>query len=97
MGLMDYIEDVLKSGLRRTLANVRDDVERAISKSLRRTTRRIVMELTGMLLILISVLFLAAAVTFFFIEYLVFTKTVSFLIVGIIILLAGLIIKINNR
>ncbi|MDO8459680.1 MAG: hypothetical protein Q7S74_01090 [Nanoarchaeota archaeon] len=54
---------------------------------------RLLRNLLAMIIISSSIIFLALAVFFFMAEYLKLTNTISFLIVGIILLLVGIIIK----
>jgi hypothetical protein len=96
MGIMDYIQDAFKSNLRRSLSGIGEDLERTLYRGTRRLIRRFVKEMMSMMLILVSIIFLAVGAVYFFIEYVQLNKTISFLIIGVVILLIGLIIRLNR-
>ncbi len=96
MGFTDYLGDLLKVGLGKVLRNARDDVFESFNLAIKRTIRKIIKDITGMLLIVAAVIFFAFSLIFFFIEYTGLSKTLSFLIVSIIVLLVGIIIKFKR-
>ena len=93
MGLIDYIQDILGSNFRRTFANFRDDLDDFVKYSAKQIARHILREFAGISLIIISFLSFMIALVFFFIEYIGLSKTLSFLIIGIVVLLTGLIVR----
>jgi hypothetical protein len=93
MGLFDYLRDLIGMSFSNTLKNIEDEAMYRINAVTQKVVHRIVREMISVLLILLAVTFLALASVFLFIEYLALTKTISFLIVGAVILFFALILK----
>jgi hypothetical protein len=94
MGIIDYVKEALLAGFKELVKDIERDISRQISFRLDVIRRRIMREIMGVFFILLAIAFLGIALIFFFIEYLGLGKTISFLIVGMIVLFIGLIIKI---
>ena len=56
--------------------------------------RRLFASLISLMIIAAGVVFLLGSLTFFLIEYLAFSKTITFLLIGIVLLFIGIIIKV---
>lgn len=93
MGLFDYLKDLIGMSFSNTLKTIEDEAMYRINAVTQKVIHRIVREMISALLILLAVTFLALAFVFLFIEYLALTKTISFLIVGAVILSFAIIIK----
>jgi hypothetical protein len=93
MGLFDYLRDLIGMSFSNTLKNIEDEAMYRINAVTQKVVHRIVREMISVLLILLAVTFLALASVFLFIEYFALTKTISFLIVGAVILFFALILK----
>lgn len=93
MSLTDYIQGIIGSGIKKVLSRVGEDMERTVYLSTKRVVDKVVTQIIGTLIILVSMIFFAVAATYFLIEYLHLTKTISFLIISTFILLIGLILK----
>lgn len=93
MGLIDYFRDLARISLSRGLKNIEDEVTYRINIATQKVANRIVKKMVSVLLLLLAVAFLAFAFVFLFIEYFALTKTISFLIGGVVILFFALIIR----
>lgn len=95
MTFTDYLKDIATEGLRRSFAHVEEDLIDVAQGMTRRASRYIMKELLALMLIVGSVIFFCAAGAFFMIEYLALSKTIAFLMVGIVLLLGGVISKLR--
>jgi len=93
MGLLDYVKDLVGMNFSRTLRSIENEVMHRIDVATQRVVNRVVREMVSVFLILFAVAFLALACVFLLIEYFALTKTISFLIVGVIILFFALVIR----
>lgn len=93
MGLIDYFRDLIGINISRTLENIENEAVHRLNVMTGRVVNRVIREIVSIFLILFAVALLSIACVFLFIEYFALTKTVSFLIVGIIVLFFALIIK----
>ena len=93
MGLLDYVKDLIGMNFSRTLRSIENEVMYRIDVATQKVVNRVAREMVSVFLILFSVAFLALASVFLLIEYFTLTKTISFLIVGVIILFFALIIR----
>ena len=96
MGLIDYFRDLVRISLSRNLRSIENEVMYQINIATQKIVHRIVREMVSVFLLLFAVAFLAFAFVFLFIEYFALTKTISFLIVGVIILFFALIIRMRK-
>ena len=87
MSIIDYIKDILREGFRDLIRDVGEDINDVVSRRLNRLKKQMVREAIGWSFILMAIGFLAIALIFFLVEYLGFNKTLSFLIIGVILLL----------
>ncbi len=94
MGILDFLEKQVKKGAYNLVRDVGNEITHKINVEASRIQRRMVKELSSLVILLTAVVFLAIAAIYFFIEYLSLNKTVSFLIVGIVLLFVGIIIRI---
>ena len=93
---MDYLKDILRQGLRDLIRDIGDDINEVVSRRLNRLKKQMIREFVGMSFILMSMGFLAIALIFFLVESLGFDKTLSFLIIGVILLIIGILIKLTK-
>ena len=96
MGLVDYITDFLGMNFNKALHNIEREVLYKIESGAHRIVKKAVRTLMSAVIVLFAIMFLALSAVFLFIEYFGLTKTISFLIVGVIILFVALIIKITR-
>ncbi|MBS3075363.1 hypothetical protein J4429_02795 [Candidatus Pacearchaeota archaeon] len=94
MSVINYIKDILKQGFRDLVRDVGEDINEVVSRRLNRFKKQIFREFIGLSFILMAIGFLSIALIFFLVEYLGFDKTLSFLIIGVIILIIGILIKL---
>ncbi|MDD5193602.1 MAG: hypothetical protein PHF67_03375 [Candidatus Nanoarchaeia archaeon] len=94
MSMIDYIQDILKKSFGALIRDIGDDINYAVSRRLSHLKKQIIREFVGLSFILMAIGLLAIAFIFFLVEYLKFDKTLSFLIIGIIILIIGIVIKL---
>ena len=95
MAFIDYFKDFANNRLKKTLRHFEEDLFEMIELGARRASRYVMRELLGIVFIASAVIFLCIAATFFFIEYLTVSRTVAFLIMGIVLLLVGVIVKLR--
>ncbi len=100
MGIIDNIRESIEQGLSRVFRDSVRSIEKEILRNIlikvNRIKRQMIKELIAIFIILISIALLAASATFFLIEYMHLNKTLSFLIIGIIVLIIGILIKLIN-
>jgi hypothetical protein len=94
MSVINYVKDVLREGLRDLVRDVGDDVNAVISRRLNQIKREIIKDIFGLLIIIIGIGLLSIGSIFFLIESMGLSRTLSFLIIGIIVLFIGIIIKL---
>lgn len=78
------------------MGEIEKEFSRTILRRVYKIKRQIMKELIAIFIILISIGLLAISAIFFLIEYIHLNKTLSFLIIGIIVLIIGILIKITN-
>jgi hypothetical protein len=96
MGILDLIGRRIRQNTLELLDDVKCEVNRKIILEINRIQRKIMVELSSLVILMLAIIFLAIAAIYFLIEYLSFSKTISFLTVGIVILLIGLITRITK-
>ncbi len=96
MGILETIRESIFSVIKDFMKNIEAELSKTLMKSLNRVKKQIMKELIAIFMIIISMGLLAISSVFFFIEYLHLNKTLSFLILGIIILIIGILIKLTN-
>ncbi len=96
MALLDYLRDFVEGKARKALRYVGESFIEDITHVVHRATHNLMRQVMTMLIIAFALSLLAIAVVFFFIEYLVLTKTLAFLITGILVLFIGLVMKLKR-
>ena len=94
MSLSDYIKEIFGFSLKKISEDIQENITKTIDFHLRIIQRNITKHIISISIMILSLMFLAISVVFLFIEYFNLTKTISFLIVGIILLFAGLIVRL---
>ncbi len=94
MGIVDYFREALVMGFRDLLKNVEKDIDRFVIYKIESVKRKLFFDIINLFFIFLAIGALSLAGVFFFIEYLGFNKTLSFLIIGILFLIISIIIKI---
>lgn len=94
MALLDYIKDALGLNLRGVVKDLQEDISRSVSAKIDSIQRNIMRKFVSLFFILLAILFLAASTAFLFIEYFNLSKTISFLVLGIILMFIGLIVRL---
>ena len=93
--IKDYFYDMF-SKMTRDMPSLGDRLISRINFEIRRTERRIMKNLAALFILLLSFAMLAFSAIFFLIEYIHLTNTLSFLAIGIILLLIGIIIRVTK-
>jgi hypothetical protein len=96
MGILDYLKESLSAGISDFMKEIEREFSRTILKRVYLIKKQIMKELIAIFIILISLGLLAISAIFFLIEYIHLNKTISFLIIGIIVLIIGIFVKITN-
>ena len=96
MGLLDTIKESISLGIREFIKNIEKEFSGQLMRRVYIIKKQIMKELIAIFIILISIALLSASATFFLMEYLHLSKTLSFLIIGIIVLIIGILIKLTN-
>lgn len=96
MTLFDQFNDFLSRTLKYATREFERNTERAVAMRIRRFQRRIVKSVVTFSVLFIAAICLLLAAFFAGTEYLGLTNTLSFLSIGIIALLVGIILKVIN-
>ena len=96
MSFIDHLKELTALPLRKTLHHLEENIGQALHLAVKRLSHYVVKELVSACILLAALIFFALAGTFFAIEYLALSKTIAFLITGIILLLIGLIVKLRT-
>jgi hypothetical protein len=96
MGIWDYVRDSLSQAIKEFMYSIEKEFSRTILARINHFKKQIMRELLAIFIIIISIGLLSASAVFFFIEYIHLTKTLSFLIIGIIVLIIGILIKLTK-
>jgi VIT1/CCC1 family predicted Fe2+/Mn2+ transporter len=95
MGIFDYVKEIIFSNLRGTFRDIEHDVSIYLDRKIRRFERRIIHGMASFLIFSIAAIFLIIAAVFALIEYLNLGLSLSFLIIGVFLLLIGVIVKVS--
>ena len=96
MSINDYILDLLQKTFKRTFSNVEGEIVYLFHSFVRKVQKEMIKQLTSLLLILLSIIFFSTSIIFVLIDYIGLNRAISFLLVAIVVLLAGIIIKLNK-
>ncbi|MEK6819076.1 MAG: hypothetical protein AABY10_04045 [Nanoarchaeota archaeon] len=94
MSLADYIKDIFSLSLGKVSRDIQESITKTVTSQIHIIQKNVIKQFIGLAVIILALIFLAISVVFLFIEYLNLSKTISFLIVGIILLFAGLIVRL---
>ena len=96
MSILDTIKESIFLVIKDFMKNIEVELSKTLMRSTQRLKRQIMRELMAMFIIIISIGLLAISAVFLLIEYIHLNKTLSFLILGVIILIIGILIKLIN-
>ncbi len=96
MGILDTIRESILLVIKDFMRNIEGELSKTLARSMNRVKKQIMKELMAMFIIIISIGLLAISAVFFLIEYIHLNKTLSFLILGVIILIIGILVKLVN-
>ena len=96
MGITDMLKDFAEAKLYKSLRKMEGDFVHHVVGGIKATARSLMMQFVGMLIIVISFGLFTIAGIFFCVEYLELSKTLAFLIAGIIVLFIGLLMKVQR-
>ncbi len=82
--------------MRGIFKEVEREFARTILHRIEMYRRKVIRSIISAFIILISIIFLSISAIYFLIEYIHLTRTISFFIIGIILLIAGIVIKISR-
>lgn len=91
---MDFLKEGLQKGVGRFTNEIAEDVKRKVSAEVRRVKGVFIRASLTVVLFAIGIIFITFALSYFFIDYIQLSRTISFLIVGVIALLVGVIVKL---
>ena len=97
MGLMDFFKDTARNVFRdiyNQAPNLTEKLVYRIKLEVWKLEKKVMRDLTALFIFLLSFTAFILSAVFFLIEYMNFTKTLSFLIIGIILLVIGIILKL---
>lgn len=92
--MIRLLREALVKSLRHLTQDVQADIARRVSYEVRRTQRRIVKSLISFFMMALAIIFLTVGAVYLGVEYFAFSKTIAFLIVGIVLLIIGIVIKL---
>jgi len=93
--LKDLIIGRIEDKVRSTVKDVEKEVFRAINFKVNQFKRKIMKEFISVFVLIVALIFLALAILFLLIEFLGLNKTLSFAVIGIVLLIIGLILRIK--
>jgi len=93
MSFLKTIGHTLGEGTKNAFKEVKDYTEYKIHKEIYHTKKKMIKTLTVFLILALAGISLILSLVFFMTEYLLITKTIAFLTLGIVLMLIGLIIK----
>lgn len=96
MGISNYLKDFVESKVRKAIRVVEHEFLHDAVAGIKGFTRYVLRQFLATILIIAALGALALALLTFFIEYLALTRTLAFLIIGILLLLIGVIIKLQR-
>ncbi len=96
MGISDYLKEFVESKVRKAVKMVEGEFVNSIVSTVKEFTNHLMRKLLATLIIASSIIIFALSAVFFGIEYLALSKTISLLIMGIILLLIGVVVKVQR-
>ncbi|MEM0465517.1 MAG: hypothetical protein QXW97_02340 [Candidatus Pacearchaeota archaeon] len=94
MKIIEYLKNIANLGISNFLRSIEKEITIRIIKKIRHFERYFIKSLIAVSVILTGIIFVSISATFLLIEYLKFTKTLSFAIIGFILILIGIIVKL---
>ena len=94
MGILNFLAEQIMGSIKHMADEAKNEVYYRMRLELFKIKRQIALEFASLVIILTATVFLLIALAYFFVEYLFLTKTISFLIIGIIALFIGIIIRL---
>lgn len=96
MGITDYVKDFVESKVRKAIRMAEHEVVHGVVSGIKGFTHYLMRQFFATIIIIGSIGLLTLASISFCIEYLALTRTLAFLIVGILLLLIGMVIKLQR-
>lgn len=93
MSIISYLEKKLSNRFIEFIEKLEDDATKAIMYRINYVKKIILREIMTTIILIAAIIFLSISAIFFFIEFLGLNKTLSFLSIGVVFLLIGIIIK----
>lgn len=97
MGILDLIKDTSRGFLRdiyNQAPKLTEKIVYQIKLEVWKLEKKLIKDLTALFIFMLSFSAFILAALFFFVEYINLTKTLSFLIIGIILLIIGIFLKL---
>lgn len=91
---MRFLQDLIMKGVRNLTHDMQTQITRRVAYEVRRIQRRIITTGISLFLLALACVFIAAGTVYLGVEYLALTKTLAFLIVGVLLLVIGVVIKL---
>jgi hypothetical protein len=96
MGIIDWVKETAKETINGVTEGVGREITMRVRQEVARIKKEIIRKLVAVELMMISGLLLLFALIFFMIDYLQISRSLTLLIVGVIMLITGLIINIRR-
>ncbi len=96
MGISDYLKDFVEGKVRKAVRMVEGELMHGVVSGIKGFTRYVMRQFLATLIIIGSVGLLTLGAISFCIEYLALTRTLAFLIIGILLLLIGVVVKLQR-
>ncbi len=94
MGMMEYLKEGFRKGFDQITSSVNREVRQRVNAEIKKVESKFTRTTLSLTILLLGLLFLAVSVCYLFIEYIGLSRTLSFLIVGALLLLISLLIKV---
>jgi hypothetical protein len=96
MGILkELIVGKIENSIKDILQNTEKEISRGIAIKMRRFKRNLIKEMIGIFILLVALIFLALAVLYLLVEFAGLNKTMSFAVIGIILLVIALLFRIR--
>jgi hypothetical protein len=93
MKILNYISDEIRHLFKTLIKDIEKDFYRYLDRILYNYKKKILREIISTIIIFTSIIFILISLVFLFIEYFHLSKTISFGLIGLLLLLLSLIIK----
>jgi len=93
---LSYISQIISASIFPPIVDGAENIMKKVEERMLIMEKKILRKICSMAVIGLGILFLVLSLLFFLIEYLQWSKTIAFLSIGLIIVIAGLLLKVGE-